>query len=316
MPTTTIIAAYTMPIIALIYALVRKPAWWKQMQAPNWAVTNIISCVAGCAMGSVYLIEQFFDKSTDFSLFQQAFYAQAYSVLGYTLILGSFTDWLVTKVDRHIMRFLYTIELILGTAYCLSADRIGWVFALFNVGIVGLCLLAPYLAIPKKRKDASLTVLSNAKSRVSTIMLELNRLEKGSKAYFIKKTELEKAQTALKEATIANREYCKIVPIGASDARLLAVELAATFPIFTRFIAYPIVGFLIMGFILTVWFYAYSGSVVKTDKNGKVTVAQKQTFGAKRILSQKAKNLGAQRIPLAPAITLPFVVCSIAFFFI
>lgn len=306
-------SAFIMPILATLYAIIRKPDWFKQMEAPNWYTTHIVASVVGILVGVVAAYVQCFNKTISLPTTYEMYYAECFSVMGWACISCSFTDWKTTKIDRHMMRPLYIIQLILGLVYCWDVMKGSWIFAVAELAITVFCIMIPYIAIPSKKKDKTLDVLSEKLSQLNHAKAELKLTAPDKKIQLLNK--INDLANEVKKARLENRTYHKIIPMGASDARLLAVIMASSFPMFTSNIIWPIIGFIVMGMFITVWFYSYSGVSTSYDSKGNVKIAKKNTFGAKRIMSQKSDSLRTQRIPLGPAITIPFLITSIIWLF-
>lgn len=280
-----ITAGIIIPVLAFVYAMIRKPAWHAEMTHPNWTRMNIYASLIGIACGGAAAAYQILTPAAaNINIWFEAYVAECFSVIGYCTVSCTLTDWNTTKIDRHMMRPLYIIQLALGIAYCLASMNGALVFALVEAILTIFCLLIPYLAIPHKKKDKS-------------------------GKFIMRKNE----KTGKNEP---EREYRKLIPMGASDSRALAVMIGTAFPLFTYAIIWPIIGFILIGFGITVWFFAYSGTNVKYGRNGEVKMTEETTFGAQRILAEHTDSMRKQRIPLGPAITIPFFITMFLWLFI
>lgn len=266
-----IAAAVIMPVLASAYAMIRKPKWYKEVQKPNWLQVNIIALILGIIMGLIPAIYSItVQTAADTALMYKMYVAECFSVIGWCTGSTTITDIKAKKIDRHMMRPLYTIQIIVSVLYCLYMPNGSWVFALttFLLAFVSIC--AGYVKIGGSKKPLPGETLEKMKKRLEN-----------DKPHGI---------------------------LGASDARLLAVITASSFPLLTYAIIWPIIGMLLLAVGTAVYYYAYTGSSVTYDSNGQPIVTVNESTGAERIISNKANSFGKQRTPQAHSICIPFMV--------
>lgn len=276
---TLIASGISMPLIATIYSIIRKPEWYQDMKHPNWITMNIISMLFGFAFGlfaALYEIITSLHGAASIPIGSQAYIAQVFGTVGWSTYHFTVSDWKTTKINRHTLRLMLIIQLITSIIYCFTIPGTSrWVFALITTLLTLVSLIVPIIAWPKKDKKTHKPIIKNGK-----------------------------------------KVYTKLIPMGMSDARGLALMMAACFPLLTSTFIFPILGFLLIGFMLTVYFFTYSGITgTKTNDNGSVELIESKTEGAKRILANKTDSIRKQSIPLGPAIAIPFAIAMIVWLF-
>lgn len=274
-----LLSGMSMPLIATVYSLARKPEWHESAKEPSWTALNIISLIIGSAFGllaAAYELYTASKGSASVSIWTQAYIAQVFGTVGWAAYHFTVSDWKTTKINRHALRLLLVIQLATSLVYCFTVPgNGGWVFALITVLLTAVSLLVPLMAIPMKDRKTHRPVVKDGR-----------------------------------------KQYRKLIPMGMSDARGLALMMAACFPLLTNAFIFPILGFLLFGFALTVWFFTYSGVAgTKTNGKGGIEVVRKTSEGAQRILANKSDSLRKQSIPLGPAIAIPFAITMLIWLF-
>lgn len=275
METALIIAsAVIMPILASAYAMIRKPNWYREIQHPDWLGLNMIALFAGMLAGlipALYAILQ--TTAATVPLIQRMYVPECFSVVGWCLASCTMTDFKAKKIDRHMMRPLYTIQIIVSILYCLYMPNGNWVFALVTCLLAFASIAAGYIKIGGRKKPLP-----------------------------------GETQEAM-EKRLAKKENQPHGVIGASDARLLAVIMASTFPMLTYAIIWPIIGMIILATGTAVYYFAYTGTSITYDKQGRPVVESiNESAGAERILANKTTSIGKQRTPQGHSITIPFMI--------
>lgn len=128
-----IIASVIMPIIASSYEMMRKPEWHKDIR-PKWLYTNMLSGVFGIIMGlaSAYMLH-----SSNASAIIIGYVSECISMISWCVVSCTITDFSSRKIDRHVMRFIYTSQFIISSWYIYMMG-----FSLNNIIIMAITMLA------------------------------------------------------------------------------------------------------------------------------------------------------------------------------
>lgn len=275
-----LLSGISMPLIAMAYSLIRKPEWHDTAKNPSWTAMNVISFIVGSVFGVIAAAYELYTTakgSASMPIGTQAYIAQVFGTVGWSAYHFTVSDWKTTKINRHTLRLLLAIQLTTSLIYCFTIPGNG------------------------RWVFALITVLLTTVSLIVPLIA-------------FPKKDRKTRKPVMKDG---RKQYRKLIPMGMSDARGLALMMAACFPLLTGAFIFPILGFLLLGFALTVYFFAYSGVMTTTtNEKGGIEVVGKTTEGAQRILANKAGSLRKQSIPLGPAIAIPFAIAMLVWLFV
>lgn len=133
------------PAIISIYATVRKPAWHEETN-PKWWIINLASAAAGAVSGIAAAIIMMRRSITDPWMLLAV--TETMAVLAWLSVSCSITDFSVKRIDRHMLRPVLFVQIIVSLAFMWHAFSktatisVGSMrFSAFSIGAAGLLVL-------------------------------------------------------------------------------------------------------------------------------------------------------------------------------
>ena len=133
------------PAIISIYATVRKPVWHEETN-PKWWIINLVSAAAGAVSGIAAAIIMMRRSITDPWMLLAV--TETMAVLAWLSVSCSITDFCVKRIDRHMLRPVLFVQIIVSLAFMWHAFSktatisVGSMrFSAFSIGAAGLLVL-------------------------------------------------------------------------------------------------------------------------------------------------------------------------------
>lgn len=133
-----VIMAVAIPVVISLYAMVRRPEWSGDTSTPWWMINALAMC--GGMASAVAAIDIMTRRGLNDRM-TLLYLTGVMAILGWLTVSCSITDFQVRKIDRHMLRPIYSIQAIVSALYMYATIKSLKIFIIFLVMMIVLMII-------------------------------------------------------------------------------------------------------------------------------------------------------------------------------